>query len=106
VKFRHAAALALAGWYLMLPRAKPSTLTGKTEVDSTSPLANWSIGQSFDSASACERMRDYAGKQGAAREAKVPVCSSSKGRILVETSAVQAENAVCVAADDPRLKEK
>jgi hypothetical protein len=106
MKLRHAAALALVGWYLMMPPAKPSQLTGTTEVDSAASLANWSVEQSFDSAGACERTRDYALKQAMAREAKVPVGSSSKGWIQTETGALQTENAVCISTDDPRLKGK
>ena len=47
MKLRHAAALALVGWYLMLP---PTTLNG---VDISAPLAQWSIYQEYDSYRNC-----------------------------------------------------
>jgi hypothetical protein len=72
MKARHAAALALVGWYLMLP---PVISDGRTRKDA--PLSRWYIFSSFETKEECEQVR----------QASTP-------------------SAICVASDDPRLKEK
>jgi len=47
MKPRHAAALALVGWYLMLPLRKG------TAILDDAPIASWKRVDSFDSASEC-----------------------------------------------------
>jgi len=54
--FRHAAALALVGWYLMLP---PLSQTVRFEVDYKAPLNSWQIMRAFDKAEACEDYRNH-----------------------------------------------
>jgi hypothetical protein len=49
---RHAAALALMGWYLMLPPYKADC----QQVDTHSPLSAWTVARTFDSARGC---KDY-----------------------------------------------
>jgi hypothetical protein len=49
MRLRHAAALALVGWYLMVP----PTTDGK--IDNSAPLSQWDIRSSFDSAATCEQ---------------------------------------------------
>jgi hypothetical protein len=55
MNLRHAAALALVGWYLMVP---PFTAqrAGPVDVDDQAPLSKWTIAGSFDTAEQC---RDY-----------------------------------------------
>jgi len=49
---RHAAALALVGWYLMLP---PMTGTGaEWTVDINAPIAKWEQSGAYDTAQSCE----------------------------------------------------
>jgi hypothetical protein len=69
---RHAAALALVGWYLMVP---PVTSDGRTQKDA--PLSRWYIASNFETKEECEQVRQ-----------------ASSG------------SAICVASDDPRLKER
>ena len=49
---RHAAALALIGWYLMLP---PVNSDGRTQKDA--PLWRWYIFSSYETKQACEKER-------------------------------------------------
>ena len=77
MKSRHAAALALVGWYLMTPPQTKFWWIGAQRSDNAAPLSQWTNAQSFDKAQLCE----------AARMA----------------TQVQA-GAVCVATDDPRLQ--
>jgi hypothetical protein len=46
----HAAALALVGWYLMMPFSMPDH-----EPNTSAPLSRWAHYSSFDSAKECEQ---------------------------------------------------
>jgi hypothetical protein len=89
MKPRQAAALALVGWYLMVPPVGSFkaivTSSGDVTIQwtirdhaSSPPLTTWSISKSFDTAAECEAQR---------------------------MNHIQSV-AICVATDDPRLKEK
>ncbi len=69
-----AAALALAGWYLMLP---PITLEPNPHVSFDAPLSQWFIESNYNSTGACEA-----------------------GRAALS---IRMQSARCVAAKDPRL---
>jgi hypothetical protein len=112
VTLRHAAALALLGWYLMVPPIHKSGILTRFWYGQ---LADWSIVNSFDSAKECE---DYREKMvGASRNAsKQPPSASeylpSDVRGLGDgyfyspsTKKAYRENptAMCIASDDPRL---
>jgi spermidine/putrescine-binding protein len=63
MRSRHAAALALLGWYLMVPlppEKTPSTSWGDYFADlfrRTNSFSDWRIVESFDSAIDCEKVR-------------------------------------------------
>jgi hypothetical protein len=52
MKPRHAAELALVGWYLMVP---PPVLHGNPPVDLEAPLSKWTLFSMYDSAAECEK---------------------------------------------------
>ncbi|SRR6266851_765028 len=57
MKSRHAAALALVGWYLMVPMPQMNLATGEpipNTVATEMPLKYWDIEDSFDSAKECK----------------------------------------------------
>jgi hypothetical protein len=81
MKLRHAAALALVGWYLMMPPRK--TVDGQVFPDTTVAVSQWSQMQAYDTAKECE-------------------ADAIKLRNR-ETSLVAA-SAICVESTDPRLK--
>jgi hypothetical protein len=98
VNLRHAAALALVGWYLIVPPTRvdreglPEPLPDKSGFfyDTDAPLSNWFNEGNFDSAAACAQ-------------------SLSELRHTPRATAadrIQESAAKCVATDDPRLKEK
>jgi len=117
MKPRHAAALALVGWYLMVPpphtvlqgvgegapliarpagEEGPSIVQEEVEVPNPkAPLSQWSKEASFDTAKECEA------KRKANRRAYAGFYRGLRDYAL--TAAVSAQ---CVATDDPRLKEK
>ena len=76
-----AAALALVGWYLMLPPQTRTWWIGPARYDDAAPLNTWTIERSFDKAELCEAAQQQSGD-----------ATMSMG------------HAVCIASDDPRLK--
>ncbi|MGC2441973.1 hypothetical protein [Candidatus Binatus sp.] len=89
MNLRHAAALALVGWYLMMP---PVTPDGR--VQKSAPLSTWEITSSYDTADDCEKVRLVSSGWMA----------NSNGQKREHTPRADAE--ACVSTDDPRLKEK
>jgi len=88
MKPRHAAALALVGWYLMVPPRNLHPFVKGDSVDTTAPLSKWIHLASSDSAKECEtRKAEY-------------LNTVAQDRDLAQF-AVDAE---CIATDDPRLK--
>jgi hypothetical protein len=90
----HAAALALVGWYLMVPRFAAVH----------APLSKWDTVRVLDSAKQCQSDRD---SLVATAEKEL---QSNKG-LAVETKSggteyFDATAAQCIATDDPRLKGK
>jgi hypothetical protein len=83
---RHAAALALMGWYLMVA---PVEQTGPfVKVDVKAPLKEWDAQATFDDKKVCENARtEYL--------AYPPPCCGAVGEKAI----------LCVASDDPRLRE-
>ncbi|HEY6419222.1 MAG TPA: hypothetical protein VIX59_09480 [Candidatus Binataceae bacterium] len=93
MKLRHLAALALVGWYLMMP--PPRTVGDHFETNFSAPLSKWTKIRSFDLQSQCESVREsYQQKP--------------TGNLINLLGATQAQATTkasqCVATDDPRLK--
>lgn len=90
MKLRHAAALALVGWYLMVPPliANPNPTTGG-QLEVSAPLSKWEIVRSFDTAAECN-------------EARQRTAASGVGN--AEAQRLWQKYATCIASDDPRLR--
>ncbi|MGD0118806.1 MAG: hypothetical protein ABSD30_12125 [Candidatus Binatus sp.] len=93
MKLRHAAALALVGWYLMMP--PPRTVGDHFETNFYAPLSKWPKVRTFDLQSQCET----------AREA---LQQKPTGNLVIMLGAAEAKATTkasrCVATDDPLLK--
>jgi hypothetical protein len=103
VKPRHAAALALVGWYLMVPPIPQDPLL---LADPTPPLAVWFLKQSFDTAKECERARraeDHEAELEMHDIAKAHAIETQIERVQILMQSIFSQ---CIATDDPRLKEK
>jgi len=101
MKSRHAAALALAGWYLMAPptyRGPDGSFVTKT----ATPLRLWQNIGSYDHAAECEDERRAFLHLKRTESATTFAQESSE----VKLSIVSSWSAVCVATDDSRLKPK
>ncbi len=118
MKLRHAAALAVVGWYLMVPPPGQPRSTGANTAppNDNAPLNQWTIRNSYDSAQACEaakqKDRDTAttnvDKQhhlAEQRQGLWPNNFSDQG-FLVADQLEYATEALCISTDDPRLKSK
>jgi hypothetical protein len=111
VNFRHAAALALVGWVLLLPplvlprsEVRPEPL----DVDRKAPLSEWIREDSFERAEDCEKARKALPDE--VRNQRSVVIPGKMGAAEIEQSHANlvrgARYAQCVATDDPHLKEK
>jgi hypothetical protein len=124
----HVAALALVGWYLMVPPPyfeKYATSLGLWQVNEDAPISQWGTVRNYDSASECEQHRASAASAAAA-DARIPAMKSAtseaQGKLahkllkeLTDPSSRSDEvNKIliakglnigrCIATDDPRLK--
>ncbi len=52
MKARHASALALVGWYLMMP---PTSPPNGYVINDAAPLSKWLLMESFDTAESCKK---------------------------------------------------
>jgi hypothetical protein len=97
MKLRHAAALALMGWLLMVPPVVPPT----REVNKSAPLKEWTVIFEFPNNEGCDSARYKLRKQTLAGQA-----AQAKGKTpTIDPDAFCALcSAQCVASDDPRLK--
>jgi hypothetical protein len=91
---RHAAALALVGWYLMFPPEQPGSL----KVEDQAPISQWQSFRSFESAQEC-----MSAKASAVQQSKVSkeTMQTEVARRNVHLKALASQ---CIATDDPRLK--
>jgi hypothetical protein len=91
-----AAAIALIGWYLMVPPQADHQGTLTTVPDTAAPLGTWTVEHSFDTAAECEKRLNQWRAQGHAQE------KSKDGTATWDINRRIAAN--CIATDDPRLK--
>jgi hypothetical protein len=89
---RQTAALVLVGWYLLAPPA----LKGGGGYDPDAPLNRWINEGSYDSAADCEAFRTSIIEAASGHIAKQQAHYIQSYFLL----------SVCIASDDPRLKQK
>jgi hypothetical protein len=105
MKPRHAAALALVGWYLMIPPVfSPMEQHPRSFNSLSAPPNKWDIWAKFDSESECEKEKEHLRTEAPIRLkfAREHPDQDPNGNIVAVSEAWQL--AECVAADDPRLK--
>ena len=118
MKPRHAAALALVGWYLMMPPIIHEEDWQQQHVHpSTVPLSEWFTWNSFDTADACTKARlaliasgsdsvlnDYH-RWLAGRAPSEDLLDEWASTYSIPSAIMDAYGqSLCVATDDPRLK--
>lgn len=104
LKSRHLAALALVGWYLMMPPDSPKI---PHDVDVDTPLSHWIVVTTYDDEDACENA--LTGIQNSQTD---PITLDKTGKLKRldrhddALGKARALNAACVASDDIRLGRK
>lgn len=90
---RHVAALALVGWYLMVPH-RPG--------DPSEPIWQWYQANSFDTAEKCNQILAWEMTDDYTNYEK------QEGQNMEHVKGYQRalQDAKCISTDDPRLKEK
>ena len=113
MNLRHAAALALVGWYLMMPPWTTSWFSTTKRRNDSAPISQWETLRSFDSAELCEQFRgadDDTWQDMVLRWGKEePLLKASGVKDWTKTVNEVKESmdhSRCIASDDPRLKEK
>jgi hypothetical protein len=104
---RHAAALALVGWYLMIPPVfSPMGKHHRSFNDLRAPLNKWDIWSRFDSPTSCEKEKEHLRTEAPVRLkfAGEHPDQDPNGNIAAVSEAWQLAD--CIATDDLRLKEK
>ena len=102
LKSRHLAALALVGWYLMMP---PDSAKVPHDVDTGVPLAHWIVVSTYDTEENCEGA--LTGIQNSQTD---PITLDKTGKLKRldrhddALGKARALNAACVESDDIRLK--
>jgi hypothetical protein len=96
---RHAVALALVGWYLMVPPAIPGT----HEVNQSVPLSQWKIRRVFPHNQGCEAARARLREQTLAAQTQADAASPHRAERNPELHCILCQ-AQCVDQNDPRLK--
>ena len=93
MNLHHAAALALVGWYLMVP------IPGNDSIpDPVTTFSKWVSIRSFDSAEGCEDARVNVIRAGVGGPQFAGYPEQEVKKLLTLSQ--------CVASDDPRFKEK
>ena len=106
MNLRHAAALALVGWYLMAPQLN------EKGVNSNAPMSDWDRVESFETVGACEqtlRLTQNAISAVSDQEftERFGLRPAVGKKSVSKADALQKWNdGKCVASDDPRLKPK
>ena len=94
MKLRHAAALALTGWYLMIPPAIEEHSNHRLYTKAA-PLSQWQMLKSFDTAKECE---------GAVEALAKPLRAAIDQQQHLSLDDMRPLYARCFASDDPRLR--
>ena len=109
MKPRHVAALALVGWYLMVPPPCADHRVFLTCRESGDPVGQWTIRDKFDTEQECnEKLRSWRGHTRPLTVCAGLDCWSSLTpfqRQIVNDQA-DADSAKCISTDDPHLKAK
>ncbi len=105
MKFRHATALAIVAWYLMIP-----PIGADYKVDARAPMLEWRKSVKFDSEQQCEEsLKDVIEHPTTPDEYQAAAKATLKARMHPISRAEMTKRTAesqCVAADDPRLKAK
>lgn len=104
VKPRHAAALALVGWYLMAP---PSVPSDPNTPDLSAPLGKWEVRETLTTQAQCEKYKaalEFVVHDPSFQEYGAAIARKQSRPWDIERARAFTDFQKCVASDDPRLK--
>jgi len=99
MKPRHAVALALVGWYLMVPPFHLDKTGVIDAVNDYAPISTWERLRSYDAIADCE-----ADRRKNIEATKQMLGQRNLAGNLGALRILDAEDAQCIATNDPRLK--
>lgn len=91
-----------AGWYFMCP---PVAGHDRNKILSDAPISQWYQYAAFDSAAECEKFKQFAPNEMKRRLSQHDGKLDPKVQKDSDTLIEVLQNGLCVATDDPRLKE-
>lgn len=105
MNLRHAAAIALSGWYLLVPpgSCKPEWVSQGKPTPCAAPLSEWIVTLSFSSRDKCDTERKADISYGNQEMANA---NDSGDKVLVDSTRKiywRALTERCISTDDPRL---
>jgi hypothetical protein len=120
VKLLHATALALVGWYMIIPPSSGIRRPGYPRTNPAAPLSRWSFyneswdhdawppadrahAKEFDLKAACEAKKE---KVYPAHPPPIPRTAGGDMTERIETYREFGSHTICVSSGDPRFKEK
>jgi hypothetical protein len=104
MKLRHAAALALVGWYLMVPPLRREVCCGLiTSGDPSIQIAKWKTLRVFITRAECEQSTYQEVRKRTAAAHQLANAYGLSDRLEREWKEAGSQ-AKCVASNDPRLK--
>jgi hypothetical protein len=98
MNLRHAAALALVGWYLLVPPLSSDL----SRFDISAPFSKWTLLTSTDTADRCTEIKS---KWSTTKFGDVWVNHHYPAEAR-KTARLALHQSECIATDDPRLMEK
>lgn len=113
MNLRHAASLALVGWYLLMP---PWTGDPPTDVNTSAPLIKWNVEYSFDTRAECQQAKvdtshlsdeslgDTVDAEAESSSGQMPTFEQRER--LMKLLRKRMNESRCVSGDDSRLKAK
>ena len=108
MKLRHAAAIVLSGWYLLLP-PRPSTKSF-WGFDANAPYLDWDIVAKFKTVDDCQKKLRLVRNAAAPSPSDIKRMRRSGSKPLVGAELKDANeymsHAMCISTDDPGLNEQ
>ena len=106
MSLRHAAAIALTGWYLLVPpgSCKPEWISPGKPLPCVAPLSEWIVTLSFSSHDECDAERRADNSYG---KQEMTNANDSGDKMLFDSTKKiywRALTERCVSTDDPRLR--
>ena len=109
MKPRHAAALGIVSWFLMVPPIadRAYDISQPRVIEGDAPVSDWVIKRAYDTAEECENAREDLRNRSFAIIVKRFEHGDANSTERIQTiDSAQNSSPRCIAPDDPRLNPK